>query len=118
METPEDRTPGDDEVPYSEVVTDPSGTEFYVQVVPELSVSGPTVMGTRSGPVTDGLLGLVNRVLATRAIKQRDTFIVQVTREGWSGPLVEQSEHGSMRAANDAAQGLAPCIQIGKFQKR
>lgn len=78
------------------------------------SASGPVLLGGREGPASHGLLGLVNAFLAKHEkMKSHDGFGVFVYRDDPGGPIVAESEHGSMHQARQAAQELVQAIENG-----
>lgn len=115
METPTDPAANDeDERPFLAVARDPAGATFHVQAVPVFGVSGPVLLGGREGPATRGLLGFANRILARHGrTKSEDGFGVFVHRDDPRGPIVAESEHGSMRQDREAAQHLVHAIEEG-----
>jgi hypothetical protein len=112
--TPKDHEANDDDRPFLAVVRDPTGVTYHVQAVPVYGVSGPVLLGGRKGPAVHGLLGLANRILAKYGrTRSEDGFGVFVYRDEPGGPIVAESEHGSMPRAREAAQGIVHAIEKG-----
>jgi len=117
MESGQDPTAAEDaDQPFVAVVRDSSGATFHVQAVPVFIASGRVLLGAREGPATGGLLGLLNRVLAKSSReKVHHGFGVMVYRDDPGGPIVAESDHGSMREARASAQVLVRAIENGTF---
>lgn len=120
METPTDPAANDeDDRPFFAVARDPAGVTFHVQAVPVFGVSGPVLLGGREGPATRGLLGFANRIFARHGrTKSEDGFGVFVYRDEPGGPIVAESEHGSMQQAREAAQHFVDAIENGTLSDR
>jgi hypothetical protein len=116
VESPGDHGTTEDDQPFLAVARDPAGVTYHVQAVPVFSASGPIVLGGRDGPVSHGLLGLVNRYLVKHGrTKTHDAFGVFVYRGKPGGPIVAESEHGSMHRARQAARELVQAIENGRL---
>jgi hypothetical protein len=114
VETPEAHGATEDDRPFVTVVRDPAGVTYHVQAVPVSSASGPVLLGGRDGPASHGLLGLANRFLAKHGRTQtHDGFGVFVYRDEPGGPIVAESEHGSMPQARQAAKEFVRAIENG-----
>jgi hypothetical protein len=116
MGTPHEPVSENAEPPFAVDVRDLTGSTYHVQVIPQFSASGPVILGTTSGPANHGVLGLLNRVLAKGPVKQQDSFVVKVSRDEPGGAIVDESEHGSMREARQAAKVLVQAIRDGRFE--
>lgn len=116
MGSPHERASEDGEPPFAVNIRDVTGSMYHVQVTPEFSASGPLILGRTSGPASHGLLGLLNRVLAKGHANEQDRFVVTVRQDEPGGAIVDESEHGSMREAREAAMELVQAIRDGRFE--